>query len=478
LGTLIAVLKEMTVMHSTKIKTRVKYTLADQTTPIGLYLKIRDRYHNAVLLESTDFRSRENCFSYIGIQSISSFELKNNTVHLTISDYEKQFNPNQGEVPDIMNEYLGGFQVEGDTDPSIFNGLFGFTAYDGVRYFDTMKLNAEKTTHSIPDLRYDLYKFVVALDHHKDQMIILENTFEDEESEIDSFSQELLEGLAGVFSFTREGQEESNLTDEEYKEMVTIGKQHCQVGDVFQIVLSRKFSQGFKGDDFNVYRALRTINPSPYLFYFDHGNYKIFGSSPEAQLVIKNGVASINPIAGTYKRTGNDVEDEAKAAALSKDKKEIAEHIMLVDLARNDLSKHTNEVKVNQFKEVQFFSHVIHLVSNVQGRLNGISNPFRIFADTFPAGTLAGAPKYKAIELIDQYEKQRRGFYGGAIGLIDFNGNLNHAIVIRSFLSQGNTLHYQAGAGIVAVSDEESELQEVNNKLRALKNALEEAEKI
>jgi anthranilate synthase component 1 len=280
------------------------------------------------------------------------------------------------------------------------------------------------------------------------------------------------------YPFYLEGNEKSNLTDEDFLALVRLGKHHCQVGDVFQIVFSRQFYQSFKGDEFNVYRVLRSINPSPYLFYFDYGSYKIFGSSPEAQIIVKENKAFINPIAGTYKRTGNLVEDAQRAKDLAGDPKENAEHIMLVDLARNDLGRHAVSVEVKKLKEIQYYSHVIHLVSTVEGKLSPDTNPYQIFADTFPAGTLSGAPKYKAIELISKYENQSRGFYGGSIGCLGFNGEINQAIVIRSFLSLNHTLFYQAGAGIVQVSDPESELQEVNNKLGALKKALVEAENI
>ena len=282
----------------------------------------------------------------------------------------------------------------------------------------------------------------------------------------------------GTYNFELKGEETSNLTDEAYKKLVTLGKQHCQLGDVFQIVLSRQFQHRFLGDEFQVYRVLRSINPSPYLVYFDYGSYKIFGSSPEAQMIINEEVATVNPIAGTYRRSGDWEEDQRRAKALLADPKENAEHIMLVDLARNDLGRHCSKVEVKELKEVHFYSHVIHLVSKVEGQLDESSNPIQIFGDTFPAGTLSGAPKYKALQLINEYENQNRSFYGGGIGYIGFDGSMNQAIVIRSFMSKDNVLYYQAGAGIVAASDEESELQEVNNKLGALKKALEEAEKI
>jgi anthranilate synthase component 1 len=301
---------------------------------------------------------------------------------------------------------------------------------------------------------------------------LVENLLEGEESRLDEIKILLRNRSLGSFQFMPLKNEKSNITDEEYMEMVSTGKKHCFLGDVFQVVLSRQYSQQFSGDEFNVYRALRNINPSPYLFYFDYGGYKLFGSSPEAQLVIEKGFARINPIAGTFKRSGNDEQDRQLAIDLTNDRKENAEHVMLVDLARNDLSRNSDNVAVKTFREVQFYSHVIHLVSVVTAELKNDFNPIKIFGDSFPAGTLSGAPKYKAMELIDTIEKSNRGFYGGAIGHIGFNGDINHAIMIRSFLSRNNTLYYQAGAGIVAASVEESELGEVNNKLGALKAAI------
>ena len=253
------------------------------------------------------------------------------------------------------------------------------------------------------------------------------------------------------------------------------GIKHCKRGDVFQVVLSREFQRKFKGDEFNVYRALRAVNPSPYLFYFDYGDFKLFGSSPEAQIVVKDDQAGIFPIAGTYPRTGDDQKDAQMAEELRSDPKENSEHIMLVDLARNDLSRNARNVKVDTFSEIQYYSHVIHMVSKVTGTIGTGKSTFQIVADTFPAGTLSGAPKYRAMELIDKYENKSRGFYGGAIGFMGFNGDFNHAIIIRSILSKNNMLTYRAGAGVVSDSNEEKELQEVNNKLGALNEAIERA---
>jgi anthranilate synthase component 1 len=327
-------------------------------------------------------------------------------------------------------------------------------------------------------MRYRLYQYVIAFNHFKDELFILENNINGIESD-----SALLESLirskdVPVYPFKAKGEELSNMSDEDYMEMVKKGITSCHRGDVFQIVLSRRFQQAFTGDEFNVYRALRSINPSPYLFFFDYGDYKLMGSSPEAQLVIKNGKAIVHPIAGTFRRTGDDDKDHLAAELLAGDKKENAEHVMLVDLARNDLSRVCDDVKVSHFKEIQYYSHVIHMVSEVTGKVREGSNVFELLAKTFPAGTLSGAPKFKAMELIDSYEPTARSYYGGAIGFVGFDGSCNHAIMIRTFLSNNNTLTSQAGAGVVVASKPESELQEVNNKLGALKKAIEFAEMI
>jgi anthranilate synthase component I len=332
--------------------------------------------------------------------------------------------------------------------------------------------------YKIPDVRYHLYRYIIAINHYQNTLQIIENQIDTKPGELDRIESLLNSRNVAIYSFKSVGDEGHNVTDEEYKAMVGKGKEHCFLGDVFQVVLSRQFSQRFSGDEFNVYRALRSVNPSPYLFFFDYGSYKIFGSSPEAHLKINKGKAYINPIAGTFRRTGNDENDKLLAQKLATDEKENSEHVMLVDLARNDLSRHAGNVKVESYREVQFYSHVLHLVSAVSGELKEGTTMADMMSATFPAGTLSGAPKYMAMKIIDKYENQRRGYYGGAIGFLDFRGHFNHAIMIRTFLSKANRLYYQAGAGIVANSDEESELQEVNNKLGALRKAIELAAEI
>ncbi len=466
--------------HQIEIQTNVKRLLADTYTPVSIYLKLRDHFESSVLLESTDFRSMENCYSFIGLDSLATFKVENGEISTKISGQRKQVTKieRSNQVVETFNNYLQQFKIEYQQTYRGINGFFGHTGFDAVQYFDTLEFDPAKRKTNLPDINYSLYRFVIAINHFKDELHIIENKLPEETSRISDVEDLINSQSFGTYHFKLDGVEETNMTDKEFKELVTKGKQHCQLGDVFQIVLSRRFFQKFSGDEFNVYRILRSVNPSPYLFYFDYGSYKIFGSSPEAQMVIRGNIASVNPIAGTYRRTGDDEEDRKSAQALAADPKENAEHIMLVDLARNDLGKHSEKVYVKELKDIQFFSHVIHLVSKVEGVIPPEVNRIQIFGDTFPAGTLSGAPKYKALQLINEYEKENRGFYGGAIGYIGFNGEMNQAIVIRSFLSKENTLHYQAGAGIVAASVEEHELQEVNNKLGALKKALQEAEKL
>ncbi len=474
-------MKKTNIIAEFKIKTTSRKLLADIITPVSIYLKIRDIYPNSLLLESSDYHGNENSYSFICMQALAGFEADNGIVTETYPDGSKIVT----EITDkqTFNTRFSAFTnafVPTELQPDIpVNGLFGYLSYDAVEYFEKIELkHGTECPYKIPDARYHLYKYIIAINHYQNTLQIIENQVNGEPGELDRIESLLNSRNVAIYSFKTVGEEGRNITDDQYKTMVRKGKEHCYLGDVFQVVLSRQFSRQFTGDEFNVYRALRSINPSPYLFYFDYGNYKIFGSSPEAHLKINKGKAFINPIAGTFRRTGNDENDKLLAQQLSADQKENAEHVMLVDLARNDLSRHAGNVKVERFREVQFYSHVIHLVSAVSGELKEGTTVADMISATFPAGTLSGAPKYMAMKIIDKYENQRRGYYGGAIGFLDFRGHFNHAIMIRTFLSKANKLYYQAGAGIVADSDEDKELQEVNNKLGALRKAVELAEDI
>ena len=462
-----------------KLTTTFKTLLADTITPVSVYLKIRDKYPNSLLLESSDYHASDNSFSYICCNPIAFIKVENNSITESFPDGSEKISKitTETNIPEAIHQFSQKFQTTNSGFKFINNGLFGYIAYDAVKYFEKIEITRKKGDLELPDVYYAVYQNIIAINHFNNEAYIFDHNF-NSESLLEEIEQLLKVKTFATYSFRRQLEPVSNLTDENFKDNVVLGKKHCQRGDVFQLVLSRRFSQSFKGDEFNVYRSLRNVNPSPYLFYFDYGNFKIFGSSPEAQLVVKDDLAEIHPIAGTFKRTGDDERDAELAKNLAVDKKENAEHVMLVDLARNDLSRHSTGVKVEKYKEIQFFSHVIHLVSKVTGIKNKKTTTMQVVADTFPAGTLSGAPKHSAMTLIEKYENVNRSAYGGAIGFMDFEGNFNHAIIIRSFVSKNHQLHYQAGAGIVSGSNEENELQEVYNKLGALTKAMELAEGI
>ena len=453
--------------------------LADTLTPVSAYLKIRDIFPHSLLLESSDYHSNNKNFSYICCNPIASIELKNKKLTIQYPNGERTSETLKADanIPERIHQFSQQFESEDYPFKFISNGIFGYIAHDAVEHFENLELNQEKEGLDIPEIFYAVYQNIIAISLFNHEAHLFSHIY-DGKHNIETIEQLLEAKNSTRFSFEKVGDKTSNLTDEEYLKFVDQGKQHCFRGDVFQLVLSRRFSQKFKGDEFNVYRTLRSINPSPYLFFFDYGDFKIFGSSPEAQIIVDEGKAEIHPIAGTFKRTGNDEQDKQAALELAKDPKENSEHVMLVDLARNDLSRNGSNVVVEKNREIQFFSHVIHLVSKVTCTMKKAAKTFQVVADTFPAGTLSGAPKHNALKLIDRYEKTKRNFYGGAIGYMDFKGNFNHAIIIRSFLSKNQELHYQAGAGIVADSVPENELQEVYNKLGALDKALTLAEDV
>ena len=466
-------------MKKFELKTHYKKILADTISPVSVYLKVRDKFPNSILLESSDYHGNDNSFSYICCNPIASIKVENSIVTKTYPDKStEKTSVCADKVTMEIDAFTKQFETQKDTSfKFINNGMFGFTAYDAVQYFEDITISKKENSIEIPELYYAVYQNIIAINHFKNEAYIFAHCY-NSESNIDTIDHLIKVQNFSSYDFESKGTISSNLSDEEFKSDVERAKKHCARGDVFQLVLSKKFQQDFKGDDFNVYRALRSINPSPYLFYFDYGKFKIFGSSPEAQLVVQNKNAEIHPIAGTFARTGDDLKDAELAKKLVADKKENSEHVMLVDLARNDLSRHCTEVEVKKYREVQFFSHVIHLVSKVMGKVRKSTPTMQIVADTFPAGTLSGAPKYKAMELIETYEKTSRAFYGGAIGFMDFEGNYNHAIMIRTFLSKNYQLHWQAGAGIVSKSNPKNELQEVYNKLGALTKAIKLAETI
>ncbi len=464
-------------MSRFKIQTRKKRLLADTITPVSIYLKLRDQFSNSFLLESSDYHGSENSFSYMCCNPIAHIKLFKKHVELQYPNSSLE----SRSYTDLKKEiaaFTKSFSLEsGENDNHIESGLFGYMNYDVISHFGDVQI--DDVDDSEPVAQYHLFKFVIALDHFKNECHVIESYLDTpDDVQFDEVISLIQQRNIPFYPFKTLAEKVSNKSDSEYIEMVKKGIHHCHIGDVFQVVLSRNFSIPFQGDEFQVYRTLRSVNPSPYLFYFDYGSFRLFGSSPEAQIVLKNGKAEIHPIAGTFRRTGDDKADSELAAKLLEDPKEDSEHVMLVDLARNDLSRSCTDVKVETYKEVQYYSHVIHLVSKVTGKLKKNSSFIDLVAETFPAGTLSGAPKIRAMEIIEENEGTPRGFYGGAVGFMDFEGNFNHAIMIRSFRSQNNQLKFQAGAGVVAQSKPENELQEVFNKIGALEHAIREAESL
>lgn len=466
-------------MKTFNYKTKYKSMLGDLHTPVSTYLKLRDLFPQSALMESSDYHDTENNRSFIGLNPIASIGINHGKATLKFPDdsiIEKEINDTY-RVENAINEFIASFKVEGNY--SNYCGLYGYTTFNAVHYFENITIKeSSDSKNDAPDILYILYKYIIVFNDYKSEMVLIEMTEDGEDDHLTYVETQIHNRNFSTFDFHPVGETTSTLTDEEHKENIRKGIDHCKRGDVFQIVLSRRFIQKFEGDDFKLYRALRSINPSPYLFYFDFGGFRIFGSSPETHCRIEDRHAYIDPIAGTTKRTGKKDDDAKAADFLKNDPKENAEHVMLVDLARNDLSRNCHDVTVMFYKELQYYSHVIHLVSRVSGKLNKGADNVKTFIDTFPAGTLSGAPKVRAMQLISEYEPHSRGAYGGCIGFIGLNGNINQAITIRTFVSRNNELWFQAGGGIVAKSNEEYELQEVNNKLGALKKAILMAEKM
>lgn len=469
--------------------TASKKVLGDLNTPVSVYLRVRDAYPQSALMECSDYHDGKNSRSFICLHPIGSVSVEHGTGVMKFPNGEEARTPitNTDDTARLINQFLQSFHIEGDNQSDC--GLFGYTTFNAVRYFEHIDVKDEtQAENDAPDLLYILYKDYIIFDHFKNEVTLVELLADGEEDDLNQLEHDVNSRPYQQYGFHPVGDYTSTLTDDEHRENIRRGIQHCLRGDVFQIVLSRRFKQRYEGDDFKLYRALRNINPSPYLFYMDFGGFRIFGSSPETHCRIEKTATSnaqcptfkayIDPIAGTTRRTGDAEQDRQNALYLKNDPKENAEHVMLVDLARNDLSRNCHDVQVDFYKDMQFYSHVIHLVSRVSGTLDEGADPVKTFIDTFPAGTLSGAPKVRAMQLISQYEPHNRGAYGGCVGSIGFDGSLNQAITIRTFVSRNNELWFQAGGGIVAKSDVEYELQEVNNKLGALRKAISIAESL
>ena len=467
-----------------KIRTTCHTTISDLSSPIAAYLRLRDKYNKVILLESSDYHTAEDSRSFICCEPIAELRIENGMLHRSFFGEAEESRPIKHATgfAEEISAFLANFSIETDPLPKgVVNGIFGYASWDSIEYMEGITFTKPRDPElAIPEARFIAYRYVLAFNPLKSEAHLVENKVDG--APASHGARELLrtafQSQAHTHSFKLKDEERSPISTEEFIELIKTCKKHIARGDVFQIVPSRRFMRSFEGDDFQVYRALRVINRSPYLFYCDYGGYKLFGSSPEAQIVVQDRVAGIYPIAGSTPRTGDDTLDRTRVERLLEDPKENAEHCMLVDLARNDLSRHCKGVHVSEFRDVQFFSHIIHLVSKVQGKLPNDGLAPQIMSDTFPAGTLSGAPKYRAMQILDANEKIRRGHYGGCVGFFGFNGDAVFAIMIRSFLSIKNTLIYQAGMGVVHDSNPEAEVEEVNAKLRALRLAMKRAEEL
>lgn len=469
-------------MNHIQVTTEARKILADLYTPVGMYLRLRDRFRDTVLLESADSSAGKQSYSFIGINAIAGIEVRNGK-EVEIKYPSQEAFKEQISATQTVEQQLGSFMQRFSFSPvekpvRTAQSLFGYMTHDAVQLFMPVRFRAGESLEepAIPLLRYRFYQYVIIMNHFKNELYLCENKVHGVTSEPELVESAIRGRDIPQFPFTLQGAERADITDDRYLEIVQAGIEACKAGELSQIVLSRGYQYQFTGDEFNVYRALRNINPSPWMFYFDYGDYRLLGSSPESQVVVEDGTASVRPIAGTFRRTGTDQEDQRLARALKEDEKELDEHDMLVDLAKQDLAESCDEVEVSNYCEVQFFSHVIHLVSEVKGRVREGVTATSLLTTNFPAGTLTGAPRLRALELIDTLEDNSRSYYGGAIGLIGFDGSVNHAIIIRTFLSINNTLHYRAGAGVTAKSKAENELQEVHNKLGALTQAIQQAQ--
>lgn len=464
-------------MKKYRFTTASRTVLGDIATPVGTYLRVRDMYAQSALMESSDYHGGENSRSFIGLCPVAKFSVNHGVAECYYPDGSVETREINSDyiVGVALSDYLKHFSVTGDG--ASYCGFFGYTSFNAVRYFENIPVkDSTEDANDAPDMLYIMYKYLIVFRGFKSEMMLVEMLSGDEKETLDQLESAVEKPVFRVYDFKAEGEVTSPLTDEQHKANISDCIAHCLRGDTFQVVISRRFEQKFSGDDFKLYRALRSINPSPYLFYFDFGGFRIFGSSPETHCRIENGRAYIDPIAGTARRTGDEKTDAENASKLKYDPKENAEHVMLVDLARNDLSRNCHDVKVEFFKQLQYYSHVIHLVSRVSGELDKGADPINTFIDTFPAGTLSGAPKVRAMQIISELEPHNRGAYGGCVGFIGVDGSVNQAITIRTFVSRNGKLWFQAGGGITALSKEEDELQEVNNKLGALRKAIIRAE--
>jgi anthranilate synthase component I len=469
---------------------------ADLLTPVLAYLKIRKEGQQNFLFESVEGSANMARYSFIGRDPEKIFSNKGMEITELINGSSKKIN---ASIFEYVREELKKYKqpkVEGL--PDFTGGIVGYLGFENIALVEKV-INFTTESFENPDSILGLYNSILAFDHYKHQIILISNAKIDESTDLErAFSEakekikELRNDLQKPIEYNSNFSLKNHVTGEfdstEFCQQVECGKKNIVEGDIFQIVLSKRFSSKYKGDLLNVYRALRIINPSPYMYYLDlnlpegqsKNNFKIIGTSPEDLLKVKNRKAQVLPIAGTRRRGRNNEEEKSLEEDLMSDPKEIAEHTMLVDLGRNDLGRvcEYGTVAVTESMRIQKYSHVMHIVSKVEGTLSIDKDSIDALMSCFPAGTVSGAPKIRAIQLINDYEKEERNVYAGAVGYFDFSGNLDMCIAIRTLFAKGDTIYWQAGAGIVADSVPQLEAKEVRNKSAAMINALKYAEVI
>ncbi len=459
---------------------------ADLLTPVSAFFQLRQEATSPFLLESVEGGEKMARYSFLGRNPYLTVTAHGRETRLEFADQNVADSTVQQDIftvlADLMSRYT---EICPPGLPRLTGGAVGYFSYDCIRLIERLP-NAPTDDLSVPDAIWCFYDTIAAFDHVKHQLVLMASAFirpEENERSVYDAAMAKLDALEATFSRSISlgsdpvqlvGSVESNVSPENFEASVRRAKDFIHEGDIFQVVLSQRFASQFSGDPFNLYRALRQVNPSPYLFYLDFDSFKLVGSSPEVLVRVENGRAELLPIAGTRPRSEDPVIDRELEAELLNDPKERSEHLMLVDLGRNDLGRISKygTVNVEKYAFIERYSHVMHIVSAISGELNESENALDVFKACFPAGTVSGAPKVRAMEIIDELETSRRGVYAGAVGYLDFRGNMDTCITIRTMLVKDDRVFIQAGAGIVADSDPSAEYEETRNKAKALHRAM------
>jgi len=459
---------------------------ADLLTPVSAFLALRTGSHHAFLLESVEGGENLARYSFLGKNPYRVIRVHGRAVEVTERHNPSDKSPPQGDIFVVLQHYIQEYyEVRVHGLPRLRCGAVGYMGYDNVRLIEHLPDMPEDDLH-VPDALWCFYDTMCAFDHVQHQIVLMASVFMTSDTSVEAQFLEAQARLAQLETELRtpirapapitlnRDRLSSNFEREAFKSAIEEGKRLIYEGDIFQVVLSQRFSLPFSVDAFNLYRALRQINPSPYLFFLDFDEVTLIGSSPEVLVRVEEGRAQLLPIAGTRPRGRDAAEDLRLQEELLRDPKERAEHLMLVDLGRNDLGRicTMGSVTVDRYAYIERYSHVMHIVSTVSGEVDPAYAPLDVLRACFPAGTVSGAPKVRAMEIIDALEPTKRGIYAGAVGYIDFSGNMDTCIAIRTMVVRNNTVYIQAGAGIVADSDPEREFEETENKARALKQAL------